>query len=128
MGHAMGALMEGWRQELRETNSNIRVAGISPGLVETEFALSMYPDDPARAEATFKSFPCLQSEDIVDSLLYLLAAPSHVQEESEIQLWLKMKKMLAKVPKFVVHNLLEMAMASGEGDRDDRGLDVGHFS
>ena len=66
-------------------------------MVETEFAGAMYPDDPARAEviyasafdfhfdyflifkAAYKAFPCLQSEDIADSVMYILSAPKHVQ-------------------------------------------------
>merc|ERR1719270_2943326 len=50
---AVTGLLEGWRQEVRDSGSNIRVAAISPGLVETEFQAAMYPDDPARAAAIF---------------------------------------------------------------------------
>jgi len=77
--YAVNALIEGWRVELRDANTNIRVAGISPGLVETEFQSSMYPDDPAKAKAICSQFPCIQSDDIAESVLYVLAAPKHVQ-------------------------------------------------
>ena len=45
---AVTGLLEGWRQEVRDLGSNIRLAAISPGLVETEFQAAMYPDDPAK--------------------------------------------------------------------------------
>ena len=49
---------------MRDLGSNIRVAAISPGLVETEFQAAMYPDDPAAVSAIHSSVECLQSEDI----------------------------------------------------------------
>ena len=76
---AVTGLLEGWRQEMRDLGSNIRVAAISPGLVETEFQAAMYPDDPARAAAICSSFDCLQSQDMADTVLHILAAPKHVQ-------------------------------------------------
>ena len=45
---AVTALMEGLRNELRALNSNIRVAGLSPGLVDTEFTLRLFPNDRER--------------------------------------------------------------------------------
>ena len=41
---AVTGLLEGWRQEVRDLGSNIRLAAISPGLVETEFQTAMYPE------------------------------------------------------------------------------------
>ena len=76
---AVTGLLEGWRQEMRDLGSNIRVAAISPGLVETEFQAAMYPDDPARVAAICSSFGCLQSQDMADTVLHILAAPKHVQ-------------------------------------------------
>merc|ERR1711874_512375 len=40
---AVTGLLEGWRQELRDMGGNIRVCGVSPGLVQTEFQAAMYP-------------------------------------------------------------------------------------
>jgi len=76
---AVTGLLEGWRQEVRDMGSNIRVAAISPGLVETEFQQAMYPGDPERAAAITSAFDCLQSKDMADTVLHILAAPKHVQ-------------------------------------------------
>merc|ERR1712088_1037291 len=76
---AVTGLLEGWRQEVRDLGSNIRLAAISPGLVETEFQQAMYPGDPARAAAICSAFDCLQSKDIADTVMHILAAPKHVQ-------------------------------------------------
>ena len=75
----MTGLLEGWRQEVRDLGSNIRVAAISPGLVETEFQSAMYPEDPARAAAITSALPCLQAADMADAVAYILAAPKHMQ-------------------------------------------------
>jgi len=76
---AVTGLLEGWRQEVRDSGTNIRVAAISPGLVETEFQSAMYPDDPARAAAITSSLPCLQAEDMADAVTYILSTPKHMQ-------------------------------------------------
>jgi len=76
---AVTGLLEGWRQEVRDSGSNIRVAAVSPGLVETEFQSAMYPDDPARAAAICNALPCLQANDMADAVAYILAAPKHMQ-------------------------------------------------
>ena len=69
----------GWRQEVRDLGTNIRVAAISPGLVETEFQTAMYPDAPEKAEAIVRSVECLQDRDISSAVSYILASPPHMQ-------------------------------------------------
>ncbi len=76
--HAVKALTEGLRLELRETGSSVRVSAISPGYVETEFA-AQYSKSEEQAAQTYARFPCLQPEDVAEGLLYLLAQPAHVQ-------------------------------------------------
>jgi len=76
---AVTGLLEGWRQELRDIGGNIRVCGISPGLVQTEFQAAMYPDSPDKVAAIHNSVPCLQSEDISGAVSYILACPPHMQ-------------------------------------------------
>jgi len=73
--HAVTALLEAWRQELRAhpSKNNIRVSSISPGVVETD------KDDPDKVSGIYNSMPCLQVSDIADSVRYVMSAPVHVQ-------------------------------------------------
>lgn len=66
------ALAEGLRRELKVTNSHIRVASISPGLVETEFEYRCYKDDPNKAKDIYESIQCMQAEDIAKAAVYVL--------------------------------------------------------
>ncbi|XP_063876182.1 dehydrogenase/reductase SDR family member 11-like isoform X2 [Scylla paramamosain] len=75
--YAVTALTEGMRQELRQTNTNIRISAICPGVVQTEIRDSWLDKDAT--EKFYNDFPCLQPEDIVSSVIYALSAPPHVQ-------------------------------------------------
>ncbi len=75
---AVRALAEGLRRELREANSQIRIASVSPGLVETEFA-AKYHESPAIAEEVYGRFPVLQPQDIANAVAYILSQPDYVQ-------------------------------------------------
>ncbi|KAM4701669.1 dehydrogenase/reductase SDR family member 11 isoform 1-T1 [Discoglossus pictus] len=77
--HAVTALTEGVRQELREEKSHIRVTSISPGLVETEFAYRLFDNDPSIAEKLYSSIRCLEGVDIANAVMYALGTPAHVQ-------------------------------------------------
>ena len=77
--HAVTALCEGWRQEIRELgNNNIRIAQLSPGVVETEFSEVMNKDK-AKAEALYKSMDCLQSGEMADCIKFILEAHPRMQ-------------------------------------------------
>ncbi|XP_050724047.1 uncharacterized protein LOC127002278 [Eriocheir sinensis] len=77
---AVRALTEGLRQELRESNSNIRISAISPGVVETEFAVNCHlVEDASAAKKYYEELGCLSPEDITATLVHLLSAPPHVQ-------------------------------------------------
>ncbi len=68
--HALRLLTDGLRAEFAEAKLPIKVAAISPGLVATEFHRSS-PDAYA--------FRPLMPQDVSDAVLYILAAPPHVQ-------------------------------------------------
>ncbi|GBN87059.1 Dehydrogenase/reductase SDR family member 11 [Araneus ventricosus] len=74
------ALTEGLRRELKALKSHIRIGSISPGMVETEFFDHFLKNDPTRkASDLFSSMKALQSDDIAESVLYILRAPPHVE-------------------------------------------------
>ncbi len=75
---AVRSLTESLRQELRASSSQIRVTAISPGFVETEFAAHWNPRPEAAAE-TYGRYPCIQSDDLADMVVYALGQPAHVQ-------------------------------------------------
>ncbi|XP_002022919.2 farnesol dehydrogenase [Drosophila persimilis] len=66
--HAVTALTELFRQEMREFKTQVKVTSISPGLVDTE----MVPE-------AYKCLPMLQAEDVANAIMYALATPAHVQ-------------------------------------------------
>jgi len=75
---AVTALLEGLRQELRAAKSNIRVAAVSPGVVETEFAPRMMKNEEM-GKQFYASMKSLQAEDVADSVVHIISAPPHVQ-------------------------------------------------
>ena len=76
--HAVRALTEALRRELRRADRSARVTAISPGYVESEFAEVML-GDPAAATALYSRFPCIQVEDIAEAVRYVLAQPAQVE-------------------------------------------------
>merc|ERR1719192_1926853 len=78
--YAVTALCEGWRQELRGLGNDcqIRVAQLSPGLVETEFTEVM-TQDKTKTEELYKTLECLQSEDMANCIKYILEAHPRMQ-------------------------------------------------
>ena len=71
---ALKAIAQGLRQELRAAGRMIRVAHISPGVVETRFGLFAHEPD----RASLVGFPPLTAPDIADIVSYVLDAPAHV--------------------------------------------------
>lgn len=76
--HAVRALTEALRQELREAKSRIRVSAVSPGFVETEFAAHFHQSEDAAAE-TYGRHKCLEDRDVAAAVVYVLGQPPHVQ-------------------------------------------------
>ncbi|KAG0709127.1 Dehydrogenase/reductase SDR family member 11 [Chionoecetes opilio] len=76
--HMVTTLTEALRLELRRANSKIRISSISPGVVETEFAVNTGMSQDA-AQQFYQERPRMQADDVTDSLIHVLAAPPHVQ-------------------------------------------------
>ncbi|CAH1405126.1 unnamed protein product [Nezara viridula] len=68
--HGVTVLSETLRMELKEKKTKIRVTSISPGAVKTSM-IQWYLDRNPGA-------PCLEPEDIADSVIYALSAPATV--------------------------------------------------
>ncbi len=75
---AVRALTEASRQELRAIDSPIRVAAISPGFVETEFAENFHKRKDAVVDF-YAKYKVLQPQDIADAVTFILSTPEHVQ-------------------------------------------------
>ncbi|XP_013772397.1 dehydrogenase/reductase SDR family member 11-like [Limulus polyphemus] len=72
------ALAEGLRNELRAAKSGIRVACISPGMVDTEFHKRLFKDNPEEAKRRVSQFTCLKAEDIARAVVNILEMQPHV--------------------------------------------------
>jgi len=57
---------------------HIKVTGIYPGAVETEFALVRYKGEKEKAAATYTGFTPLSAVDIADAIFYCAGLPAHV--------------------------------------------------
>jgi len=76
--HAVRALTESLRMELREAGDPIRVGEICPGFVETGFAAHYLKSD-VKARETYSQFKVLEAGDVAEAVVYMLACPDHVQ-------------------------------------------------
>lgn len=74
--HAVDALTKAMRLELAEYN--VRVTGIHPGAVETEFSEVRFDGDKERAKAVYQGFENLIAEDIADAIMYAVTRKPHV--------------------------------------------------
>lgn len=75
---AVRALAEGLRQELRAMKSGIRVTLISPGLVETEFAIRLQ-ESIEKGKEVYANSPSIKAEDIAQVVVNVLSLPAHVE-------------------------------------------------
>jgi NADP-dependent 3-hydroxy acid dehydrogenase YdfG/Tfp pilus assembly protein PilF len=64
---------------------NIRVTGIHPGHVETEFALVRFDGDEERAKI-YEDFQPLTAADVADTIYYVASRPAHVNVE-DVVMW-----------------------------------------
>jgi len=74
--HAVDAITKGMRIDLNPYG--IKVIGIHPGLVETEFSVVRFKGDEERAGSVYKGFDPLQAEDIADIIVFAATRPPHV--------------------------------------------------
>jgi len=74
--HAVDALTKGMRIDLNPYG--IKVIGIHPGLVETEFSIVRFKGDEDRAGSVYRGFDPLQAEDIADIVVFAATRPPHV--------------------------------------------------
>jgi 3-hydroxy acid dehydrogenase / malonic semialdehyde reductase len=73
---AVDALSKAMRIDL--VKHNIKVTGIHPGAVETEFALVRFKGDESKAAATYDGIVPLTPIDIADTIFYCAQLPAHV--------------------------------------------------
>ena len=74
--HAVDALTNGMRMDLNPFG--IKVMGIHPGLVETEFSLVRFKGDSQRASTIYQGYAPLVAQDIADIVEFALTRPPHV--------------------------------------------------
>lgn len=74
--HAVDALNKAMRIEL--SPFGIRVTGIHPGAVETEFSVVRFEGDEERAKTVYQGFENLVAEDIADAVHYCCTRKPHV--------------------------------------------------
>ncbi|RZJ56225.1 MAG: SDR family NAD(P)-dependent oxidoreductase [Flavobacterium sp.] len=74
--HAVDAITAGMRIDLNPFG--IRVGGIHPGMVATEFSEVRFKGDADRASNVYKGFDPLQAEDIADIIHFVVTRPYHV--------------------------------------------------
>ena len=74
--HAVKALNEGMRMDFLPYG--IRVTEVSPGAVETEFALVRFKGDQQRANLVFQGFTPLVAEDIAETVYFAISQPPHI--------------------------------------------------
>jgi NADP-dependent 3-hydroxy acid dehydrogenase YdfG len=73
---AVDALTRGIRMDLN--SFGIKVTGIHPGLVETEFSLVRFKGDQERAAKVYQGYAPLKPEDVAETILFVVTRPPHV--------------------------------------------------
>ncbi|MFN8306680.1 MAG: SDR family NAD(P)-dependent oxidoreductase [Ferruginibacter sp.] len=73
---AVDAITKSMRVDLLK--HNIKVTGIHPGAVETEFSLVRFKGDEKTAGSVYNGLTPLKAEDIADTIWYCASLPTHV--------------------------------------------------
>lgn len=74
--HAVEALNQGMRIDLLP--HGIKVTGIHPGMVETEFSIVRFKGDEGRAKKVYDGFEPLIAQDIAEAIWFAVSRPAHV--------------------------------------------------
>jgi 3-hydroxy acid dehydrogenase / malonic semialdehyde reductase len=74
--HAVDSLNKAMRIDLLPYN--IRVTGIHPGAVETEFSEVRFKGDKERARKVYQGFDPLTARDIAETIWFAVSRPAHV--------------------------------------------------
>lgn len=73
---AVDSLNQGMRIDLLPYG--IRVSGVYPGAVETEFSEVRFKGDKERAKKVYEGFEPLVAADVADAIYYIVSRPAHV--------------------------------------------------
>jgi 3-hydroxy acid dehydrogenase/malonic semialdehyde reductase len=74
--HAVDALNKAMRIDLLP--HGIKVTGIHPGAVETEFSIVRFKGDENRAKKVYDGFEPLVAQDIAETIWFAVSRPAHV--------------------------------------------------
>ena len=74
--HAVDSLNQAMRIDLLPYN--IKVTGIHPGAVETEFSEVRFKGDTERAKKVYQGFEPLVAKDVADTIWFVVSRPAHV--------------------------------------------------
>jgi len=74
--HAVDALNRAMRLDLLQ--HGIKITGIHPGMVETEFSIVRYSGDEERARKVYVGLNPLTPDDIAETIFWAVARPAHV--------------------------------------------------
>lgn len=74
--YAVDALTQGMRIDLNGTG--VKVSGVHPGLVETEFSMVRFKGDERKSEQVYSGYEPLKAQDIADIIAFVVSRPPHV--------------------------------------------------
>ena len=80
--HALRAVIKTLRLEL--LGQPVRVTDISPGLVETEFALVRHAGNAERARSVYQGMTPLRAEDVAEAIAWAATRPPHVNVDEVV--------------------------------------------
>lgn len=74
--HAVDAITDGMRLDLNP--HGIKVMGVHPGMVDTEFSLVRFKGDQDRSQKVYEGWEPLRAEDIAEIIAFAVTRPAHV--------------------------------------------------